>query len=150
MNLKTITIINGTIPAKYSDLGIILNGTSCEWLRVVDGLSNTFWDAKAWTVTNYILFTFNNLYLLTSLQVAVRGDWWHDPQTINVFSDENGTCFIQSFSTPVANSSYYTFQPTPFNYINNPVATKQVLLAIDRYSMYQVFLAEVTFVGALY
>ncbi|CAF1153904.1 unnamed protein product [Adineta ricciae] len=70
-------------------------------------------------------------------------EWWR------AFDDENGTCLAQSFWFPQANS-YTTFPPNYFNTSVKPLATKYALLSIERWSVYQTYLFELTFFGGLY
>jgi hypothetical protein len=148
MNLVKIPVINATVPSQYSNLNMQTNYPGEEWYRAFDGDFTTLWDAMANPGKNYILFTFDNLYLLRSLQLSVIGDGIHDPKTINLYSDANATHFVQSFSFPHVHN-ITTFAPILFNYTSNPTVTKQILLDITRWSTYQTFITELTLIGIL-
>ena len=151
MSLVRIPVINGTLPGNFSNLDITLNHTGYEWWKAFDNNIYTFWNAYSTTVHDYLLVTFDDEYLLSSLQLTVLGDMWHDPKTIDVYLDENAIYLGQSFSFPLINNySYLTFETSSFNSISKPLVTKQVMLVIDRWSGNQVWLFELTFFGALY
>jgi hypothetical protein len=88
--------------------------------------------------------------LTKSLQLTVTGGIRHDPETIDVFFDENGTNPIQSFSFDKSNTTYYTFPPNYFNNSNTSVVTNQVFLKITPWSSYDIGLVELTFDGTPY
>jgi hypothetical protein len=92
-----VFIINGTVPAKYQSLGIVLNETNYEWYRAFDGNLSTFWNSETYNVPAYIFLTFDKLYRLNSLQLTVTGGIRHDPETMDVFFDENGQILSNPF-----------------------------------------------------
>jgi hypothetical protein len=152
MSLIRIPAINGTLPDKFSNMGGGgLYSSGYEWWKAFNGNIYSFWNPNSFNVTDYLLVTFNDEYLLSSMQLTVYSDGWHDPKTINVWRDENATCMGQSFLfAKITNISHLTFAPSQFDIVNNPLVTKQILLDIDPYGTNQVWLYELAFFGALY
>ncbi|UJR12655.1 hypothetical protein I4U23_016829 [Adineta vaga] len=151
MTVLKIPVIDAILPAKFSNFDMSFNSSGEEWWRAFDNSIYTYWNRYGNDhVLDYVFFTFNDTYLLDSLQLTVVGDVTHDPKIIDVYIDENGTCFGQSFSFPQATSNFYTFPSSNFNTSVKPLATNHVLLVIERWSMFQTYIAELTFSGGLY
>jgi hypothetical protein len=151
MTLITIPVINGTIPNKFLNLNIAITVNGYEWWRAFDGNIYTFWNAQIHYVTNYLLITFNDVYLMNSLQLTIYGDYYHDPKTIDIYLDENAMCLSQTFSFPYyTDGSFPTYPVSLFDTTSRWVVTNQLLLGIDRWSTNQVWLFELSFFGALY
>jgi hypothetical protein len=132
MTLMNITVINGTAPINFPNSSKI-NVTSHEWFRAFDNNISTSWTTGTGYGINYLLVTFDNEYLLSSLQVSITGNGLNDPQTIYVYLDANATCLGQSFWFPnITGSSHPTLTPSPFNSTRKPVVAKQALLAFTR------------------
>ncbi|CAF1154031.1 unnamed protein product [Adineta ricciae] len=150
MRIVQMPVISGTLPSKFSYVDESFNASGVEWWRAFDGNIYTYWNRLgSYQVLDYIFITFNDSYLLNSLQLTVYGDGAHDPKIINIYLDENGTCLAQSFWFPQTNN----FTTFPLNYFNTsvkPLATKHALLSIERWSVYQAYLFELTFFGGLY
>jgi hypothetical protein len=150
MTLVNITAINGAVPSNFPNSSKI-NTTGFEWFRAFDNNITTYWGAGYGTVINYLLVAFNNEYLLSSLQLSIRGIGTLDPQTIYVYLDANATCLGQSFWFPKITNSTFTFAPSQFNTSSRPVVAKQVLLGFTRWNMVgAVSLPELRFFGFLY
>ena len=92
MSVVKLNVINGTLPGNFSKLVITLNAGGYEWWRAFDNNINTFWNALSNTVLDYMLITFDDEYLLNSLQLTVYCDVTHDPKIIDVYLDEEVTC----------------------------------------------------------
>jgi hypothetical protein len=145
-----ITIINGAVPINFPNSSKI-NLTGAQWYRAFDNNITTYWAAGYGTVINYLLVTFDNEYLLSSLQLTILGNGATDPQTIYIYLDPNATCLGQSFWFPKITNSTFTFAPSPFNTTSKPVAAKQVLLGFTRWNMLpSVGVIELRFFGFLY
>ena len=96
MPIMYINVTNGAVPAKFINSSAI-NVTGYEWWRAFDGNLSDYWTAYVPNTINYLLVTFNDEYLLASLQLTIMGHVLEDPQTIGVYLDENATCMGQSF-----------------------------------------------------
>jgi len=97
--------------------------------------------------------TFDDEYSLTSIQLSVYGDITHDPKLIEFYSDENATRFLTNISYPTEpNGSYwYTMPATFLNNLERPFVAKYILIDVaERWSIYQVWLSELTFFGIPY
>ncbi|CAF1158902.1 unnamed protein product [Adineta ricciae] len=150
MTVVTIPVMTGTLPSVFSYVDESLNTSGVEWWRGFDGDIYTYWNRLgSYNVLDYLFLTFNDTYLLNSLQLTVYGDQTHDPKTISVYTDENGTCFGQAFSFSNV-SSFTTFPVKTFNTNTRPIATNHVLISIERWSTFQTYLFELTFFGGLY
>ncbi|CAF0953811.1 unnamed protein product [Adineta steineri] len=151
MPIVKMNVINGTLPGNFSQLGIQLNSTGYEWFRAFDNNTYSYWNANSYNVSDYLLVTFNDTYLLHSLQLTVYGDGWHDPKAIDVYLDKEATCLGQSFAYPmITNLSYLTFAPNQFNNSIRPLAAKEVMINFERLSLNQIWLFELSFFGGLY
>ncbi|CAF3920909.1 unnamed protein product [Adineta steineri] len=151
MTIVKMPVMTGTLPSKFSYVDMSFNSTGEEWWRGFDSDITTKWNRYGgFNVLDYILVTFNDTYLLNSLQLTVGGDATHDPKTIGIYIDENGTCLAQSFSFPAISNGSFTFSVSIFNTTMKPLATKQVLISIERWSIFQTWLYELTFFGGLY
>jgi hypothetical protein len=144
-------VVTGTLPSKFSYVDMSFNATGVEWWRAFDNKTNTFWNRLgSYNVLDYIFVTFDDTYLLNSIKLTVGGDGMHDPQTLAVYTDENGTCFEQSFWFPQITNGSFTFAPRSFNTSARPLATKHALISIERWSIYNTWLFELTFYGGLF
>jgi hypothetical protein len=85
MTLINITVINASVPISFPNSSKI-NQTGTQWYRAFDNNITTFWAAGYGTVINYLLVTFDNEYLLSSLQLTILGNGATDPQTIYIFT----------------------------------------------------------------
>ncbi|CAF1123952.1 unnamed protein product [Adineta ricciae] len=152
MSVVRIPVIGGTLPAQFSNLGIELNTTGDEWWRAFDNNIYTIWNPHSYLVPAYLWITFDDKYLLSSFQLTIYGDAWHDPKTIYVYLDENAMYLGQLFTYPAINNGtyYLTLSPSLFNITNNPLATNQLLLMINPWETNQVWGCEFTFFGGLY
>ncbi len=73
-----------------------------------DNNVGSLWNSGPSNVADYMFVTFDDEYLLTSIQLSVYGDIIHDPKLIEFYSDENATCFLTNISYPTApNGSYW-------------------------------------------
>jgi hypothetical protein len=150
MTLMNITVINGSVPANFPNSSKT-NIVGFEWFRAFDGNITTYWVSGRPIVVNYLLVTFDTEYLLSSLQLSIRGIGTVDPQTIYVYLDANATCLGQSFWFPQIINSTFTFAPSQFNTISRPVVAKQLLLGFTRWNMaVSLALSELRFFGFLY
>ncbi|CAF1308819.1 unnamed protein product [Adineta ricciae] len=145
MSVVRIPVIGGTSQAQFSNLGIELNTTGDEWWRAFDNDIYTIWNPHSYLLPDYLCITFNDKYLLSSFQLTIYDDAWHDPKTIYMYLG-------QSFSYPAINNGtyYHTLSPILFNIANNPLATNQLLLMINPWKTNQVWECEFTFFGGLY
>ncbi|CAF1126702.1 unnamed protein product [Adineta steineri] len=144
-------VINGTLPGNFSQLGIQLISTGSEWFRAFDNNTYSYWNANSYDVSDYLLVTFNDTYLLHSPQLTVYGDGWHDPEAIDVYLDKEATYSGQSFAYPViTNLNYLAFAPNQFNNSIKPLAAKEVMINFERLSINQIWLFELSFFGGLY
>jgi hypothetical protein len=131
MTLMNITVINGTVPINFLNSSKI-NSTNLQWYRAFDNNIATDWGAGIVNVINYLFITFDNEYLLSSLQLTIIGSGTFDPQTIYIYLDTNATCLGQSFWFPQITNSTFTFAPSQFNTSSRPLVAKQVLLGFTR------------------
>jgi hypothetical protein len=146
-----ITVTNGTIPAKFLSLNLLLNYSGMEWWRAFDNDTSTGWNSGAIAVPDYLFVTFDDEYLLTSVQVTAYGDITHDPEIIEFYLDENATYLAANFSFPKAPGYYYTFAPNYFNDSSTQIVAKEILINVaERWSIYQVWLIELIFFGIPY
>ncbi|UJR16845.1 hypothetical protein I4U23_003744 [Adineta vaga] len=151
MTVVRMPVMTGTLPAKFSYVDMSFNTSGIEWWRAFDNDIYTYWNRLgSYNVLDYIFITFNDTYLLNSIQLTVYGDGDHDPQTLAMYMDENGTCLAQSFWFPRSNSSFYTYPLYYFNTSYKPLATNHLLMSIERWSTFQAWFLELTFFGGLY
>ncbi|CAF1244126.1 unnamed protein product [Adineta ricciae] len=151
MTVVPMPVMTGTLPAKFSYVDMAFNVSGEEWWRAFDNNIYSFWNRMGgMNVLDYIFLTFNDTYLLDSIQLTVTGDITHDPRTLGMYMDENGTCLGESFWFPKSNSSWYTYPKYYFNKSAKALVTNHLLMSIERWSIYQVCLAELTFFGGLY
>ncbi|UJR17317.1 hypothetical protein I4U23_004212 [Adineta vaga] len=87
MSVVTIPVINATVPYLYSRI-----------LFAFDNYIYSMWNAQIDNVSDYLLVTSDNFYLLSSFQLTIFADAWHDPRTIHFYMYENATYLEQSFS----------------------------------------------------
>ena len=88
--------------------------------------------------------TLNDEYLLTSMQLTVYGDMYHDPKVIELYADENGTCLGANFSYAIAPSNYYTYPANSFANLTRPLIVKRLLINLAQmWSVWQVYLPEI-------
>ncbi len=150
MASQRINVTNGIIPAKFLNLNLLLNYSGMEWWRAFDNNVGSLWNSCPPNVADYMFVTFDDEYLLTSIQLSVYGDITHDPKLIEFYSDENATCFLTNISYPTeSNGSYwYTMPATFLNNLERPIVAKYILIDVaERWSIYQVWLSELTFFG---
>ncbi|CAF0782762.1 unnamed protein product [Adineta steineri] len=151
MSIVKMSVINGTLPGNFSQLGIQLNVTGGEWFCAFDNNIYTFWNSNSYNVSDYMLITFNDTYLLHSLQLTVFGDGTHDPKAIDVYLDKEATYLVQSFTYPlITNQSYLTFAPSQFNNTIKPLVARELMINFERFTINQVWLFELSFFGSLY
>lgn len=142
--------MNASLPARFANISINFNNTGQEWWRAFDNISTTAWNANPAHMPTYLYLTFDDEYLLTSLQLTVIGDTTHDPKFLDFFLDENVTALADIFSFPVAPSYWYTFPIQFFNYTYDPIVAKQIVINITRWTSYQVWLCELGLFGIPY
>ncbi len=145
-----INVINASIPAIFIYYNISLYWLPWPWSNAFDNQTSTSWNSGASFVTDYIYITLNDEYLLTSFQLTSYGDTGHDTQFIEYYLDENATCLAGNFTFPVPSSLRYTFSPTSFNYTQEPIIAKQILIGFIRWSIYQLWLPELALYGIPY
>jgi hypothetical protein len=122
-----------------------------EWWVAFDNDASTCWNSGPIIVPDYLFVTFDDEYLVTSVQVSAYGDITHDPKIIEFYLDENATYLAANFSFPEAPSYYDTFAPNSFNDSGKPLVAKEILINVaERWSINQVWLAEITFFGIPY
>ncbi len=147
-----INVINASIPAIFIYYNISLYHSPWPWWNAFDNQTSTSWNSGAAFVTDYIYITLNDEYLLTSFQMTPYGDVTHDAKIVEYYLDENATCLAGNFTFPQvpSNHSSFVFPMTPFNYTQQPIIAKQILIGFIRWSIYQLWLPELALYGIPY
>lgn len=150
MSLVKIPVINATVPAKFSNLGIIINQTGQEWWRAFNGNRSDYWNGVGVNCTNYLFIAFDDDYLLSSLLLMKSSILPHAPITINIYLDANASNFLQYFFFTPAVGVAQNFTRF-FNQTLKSLPINQVLLGIVPDNPgYSLYLYELTFFGFRY
>ena len=145
-----MTVIDGSVPSKFANLGIQLYKSGSEWSKGFDSSTSTIWNAVQGGVPNYLFITFDDNYLLRSMELAVRGDGVHDPKIIELYSDQNAECLMARFSYEKKTSAY-TFPTDSLSNLNKSIVAKYLLINIaQRWTTWQTWLARLRFYGIPY